>query len=158
MSVSADEFRSVLGRFSSGVTVVTTVAADGTDHGMTVNAFCSLSLEPPLVLICIEKTASAYQALVTAPAFVVNILSVDQEQIARRFSIVDIDRFEGVGYSRAQNGIAVLDEVLGIIECSRTGLHEGGDHTIIIGEVDTARAENGKPLLYYRGGYSQLER
>lgn len=158
MSVSADEFRSVLGRFSSGVTVVTTVAADGTDHGMTVNAFCSLSLEPPLVLICIEKTASAYQALVTAPAFVVNILSVDQEQIARRFSIVDIDRFESVGYSRAQNGIAVLDEVLGIIECSRTALHEGGDHTIIIGEVDTARAENGKPLLYYRGGYSLLER
>lgn len=140
------------------MTVVTTVAADGTDHGMTVNAFCSLSLEPPLVLICIEKTASAYQALVTAPAFVVNILSVDQEQIARRFSIVDIDRFESVGYSRAQNGIAVLDEVLGIIECSRTALHEGGDHTIIIGEVDTARAENGKPLLYYRGGYSLLER
>lgn len=140
------------------MTVVTTVAADGTDHGMTVNAFCSLSLEPPLVLICIEKTASAYQALVTAPAFVVNILSVDQEQIARRFSIVDIDRFESVGYSRAQNGIAVLDEVLGIIECSRTALHEGGDHTIIIGEVDTARAENGKPLLYYRGGYSSLER
>lgn len=140
------------------MTVVTTVAADGTDHGMTVNAFCSLSLESPLVLICIEKTASAYQALVTAPAFVVNILSVDQEQIARRFSIVDIDRFESVGYSRAQNGIAVLDEVLGIIECSRTALHEGGDHTIIIGEVDTARAENGKPLLYYRGGYSLLER
>src|SRR3954471_23704226 len=99
LSVSADEFRSVLGRFPSGVTVVTTKAHDGADHGMTVSAFASVSLEPPLVLISIEKTASAYAALTSASGFVVNILSASQEQIARRFAIVDIDRFEGVGYS-----------------------------------------------------------
>lgn len=158
MSVSPDEFRSILGRFPSGVTVVTTKAADGSDHGMTVSAFCSVSLEPPLVLICIEKTASAHEALTTAPAFVVNILSAKQEQIARRFSIVDIDRFEGVGFSRSRNGTAVLDDVLGVIECSRFALHDAGDHTIIVGEVETGRAEIGAPLLYYRGGYAQLER
>lgn len=158
MSVSPDEFRSVLGRFPSGVTVVTTKAADGSDHGMTVSAFCSVSLEPPLVLICIEKTASAHEALTTAPAFVVNILSAKQEQIARRFSIVDIDRFEGVGFSRSRNGTAVLDDVLGVIECSRFALHDAGDHTIIVGEVETGRAEIGAPLLYYRGGYAELER
>jgi flavin reductase (DIM6/NTAB) family NADH-FMN oxidoreductase RutF len=158
LSVSPDEFRSVLGRFPSGVTVVTTKAADGSDQGMTVSAFCSVSLEPPLVLICIEKSASAYDALTSAPGFVVNILSATQEQIARRFSIIDIDRFEGVGYDRSQNGFAVLDDVLGVIECSTFAMHEAGDHMIIVGEVEATRAENGTPLLYYRGGYAQLER
>jgi flavin reductase (DIM6/NTAB) family NADH-FMN oxidoreductase RutF len=157
LTVTPDEFRSVLGRFPSGVTVVTTKAGDGSDEGMTVSAFCSVSLDPPLVLICIEKTASAYDALTTAPAFVVNILSATQEQIARRFSIVDIDRFEGVGYSRSQNGLAVLDDVLGVIECATVAMHEAGDHTIIVGEVEATRAQNGTPLLYYRGGYAQLE-
>ena len=158
MSVSADEFRSVLGRFPSGVTVVTTKAADGSDQGMTVSAFCSVSLEPPLVLICIEKNASAYGALTSARGFVANILSASQEQIARRFSIVDIDRFEGVGYSRSQSGFAVLDDVLGVIECRSVAMHDAGDHTIIVGEVEATRAESGTPLLYYRGGYAQLER
>ena len=158
MSVSSDEFRSVLGRFPSGVTVVTTKAADGSDQGMTVSAFCSLSLEPPLILICIEKTASVYTALTKAPAFIVNVLSDKQEQIARRFAIVDIDRFEGVGFSRSRNGIVVLDDVLGVIECNRVALHDGGDHTIVVGEVEAGRVENGSPLLYYRGGYAQMER
>jgi flavin reductase (DIM6/NTAB) family NADH-FMN oxidoreductase RutF len=147
----------VLGRFPSGVTVVTTKAADGSDEGMTVSAFSSVSLEPPLVLICIEKTASVYDALTRAPGFVVNILSAKQEQIARRFSIVDIDRFEGVGFSRTQNGIAVLDDVLGIIECRKFAVHDAGDHTVIVGEVEATRVENGSPLIYYRGGYAQLE-
>ncbi len=139
------------------MTVVTTKAADGSDQGMTVTAFCSLSLEPPLVLICIEKTASVHEALTSAPAFVVNILAAKQEQIARRFSIVDIDRFEGVGFSRSRNGIALLDDILGVIECNSFALHDGGDHTIIVGEVEATRAETGAPLLYYRGGYAQLE-
>ncbi|HEV7838238.1 MAG TPA: flavin reductase family protein [Gemmatimonadaceae bacterium] len=157
MSVTPDEFRSVLGRFPSGVTVVTTKNVDGSDEGMTVSAFCSLSLNPPLVLICIEKNASAYRALTASPGFVVNILAASQEQIARRFAIVDIDRFEGVGYSRSQNGFAVLDDVLGVIECATFAMHDAGDHTIIVGEVEAARAQSGTPLLYYRGGYAQLE-
>jgi flavin reductase (DIM6/NTAB) family NADH-FMN oxidoreductase RutF len=137
--------------------VVTTKAADGSDQGMTVSAFCSLSLEPPLVLICIEKTASVHEALTRAPSFVVNVLSAKQEQLARRFAIVDIDRFEGVGFSRSGDGIAVLDDVLAVIECNRFSLLDGGDHTIVLGEVEAGRAENGTPLLYYRGGYAQLE-
>ncbi|MEA2762391.1 MAG: hypothetical protein QOD47_1675 [Gemmatimonadaceae bacterium] len=136
---------------------MTTKGTDGLDEGMTVSAFCSVSLDPPFVLICIEKNASAYAALTTAHGFVVNILAASQEQIARRFSIVDIDRFEGVGYSRTQNGFAVLDDVLGVIECARSAMHDAGDHTIIVGEVEAARAQNGTPLLYYRGGYAQLE-
>ena len=157
MTVTEDEFRNVLGRFASGVTVVTT-SANGKDYGITVSAFASVSLDPPLVLICIERTASAHDPLTTEAGFVVNILSADQEQLARRFSIVDIDRFEGVGYSRAQSGIPILDDVVAVIECTRTTLYDGGDHTIIVGRVETARALGRKPLLYYRGGYSQLER
>jgi flavin reductase (DIM6/NTAB) family NADH-FMN oxidoreductase RutF len=158
LSVNPDEFRSVLGRFPSGVTVVTTKARDGADHGMTVSAFASVSLDPPLVLICIEKNASAYAALTEARGFVVNILSANQEQLARRFAIVDIDRFEGIGYTRSQNGFAILDDVLGVIECNVSAKHDAGDHTIIVGEVEATRAESGSPLLYYRGGYAQLER
>jgi flavin reductase ActVB len=148
----------VLGRFPSGVTVVTTKSSDGSDQGMTVSAFCSVSLDPPLVLICIEKNASAYEALTTSKGFVVNVLSAKQEQIARRFAIIDIDRFQGVGYARSQRGYAVLDDVLGIIECNTVATHDAGDHTIIVGEVEATTAENGSPLLYYRGGYAQLER
>lgn len=158
MTVTEDEFRNVLGRFASGVTVVTAVTADGKDQGMTVSAFCSVSLVPSLVLICIERNASAHAALTTTDLFVVNILSADQEQIARRFAIEGIDRFEGVAYTRAHSGIAVLEHVIAVVECRRTTLYSGGDHTIIVGEVEAERAENGKPLLYYRGGYSQLER
>jgi len=157
LSVSPDEFRAVLGRFPSGVSVVTTRAADGTDQGMTVSAFSSVSLEPPLILICIEKSASAHGALTTANGFVVNVLSAKQEQVARRFAIVDIDRFEGVGFTRSSQGFAILDDVLAVIECDRVSMFDGGDHTIILGEVETTRAENGTPLLYYRGGYAQLE-
>lgn len=156
--ISSDEFRAVLGRFASGVTVVTTKAANGSDEGMTVSAFSSLSLAPPLVLICIEKTASVHDALTEAEGFVVNILSAGQEQIARRFAIVDIDRFQGVGFTRSGQGYAVLDDVLSVIECRRFALHDGGDHTIIVGEVNASRIEAGAPLLYYRGGYAQLER
>jgi len=136
---------------------VTTKNGDGSDEGMTVSAFCSVSLDPPLVLICIEKSASAYEALTTASGFVVNILAASQEQVARRFSIVDVDRFEGVGYSRSPNGTAVLDDVLGVIECTNFAMHDAGDHTIIVGEVEAARAQSGTPLLYYRGGYAQME-
>lgn len=147
----------MLGRFPSGVTVVTTRAADGSDQGMTVSAFSSVSLEPPLVLICIEKSASAHEALTTASGFVVNVLSAKQEQLARRFAIVDIDRFEGVGFTRSSQGYAIVDDVLAVIECDRVSTCDGGDHTIILGEVETTHAEPGTPLLYYRGGYAQLE-
>ena len=122
--------------------MVTTKGADGSDQGMTVSAFCSVSLEPPLILICIEKSASAYPALTAAEGF----------------AIIDIDRFEGVGFTRSSNGYAVLDDVLGVLECRRFQIHDGGDHTIILGEVEATRVERGTPLLYYRGGYAQLER
>ncbi|HVF40482.1 MAG TPA: flavin reductase family protein [Gemmatimonadaceae bacterium] len=158
MTVDQHAFRSVLGRFATGVTVVTGCDAAGEDHGMTVSAFCSLSLDPAMVLICVDHTASMYKLLTSATHFVVNILTEDQEAIARRFAEPDPHRFDGIGFTRAQNGLAVIHDVLGCLECRIVARYEGGDHGIFIGEVDVAEAGDGKPLLYYRGGYAQLER
>ena len=158
MTVDQSAFRAVLGRFASGVTIVTAVDRRGRDVGMTVSAFASLSLDPPLVLICIDHDASIYGVLSKTTHFTANILSSGQEAIARRFAEKDTNRFDGIGYERGQNGTAVLFDVLGYVECKVVSRHEEGDHDIIIGAVEVAEANEGKPLLYYRGGYAQLER
>lgn len=158
MSLDPDAFRAVLGRFASGVTVVTASGADGTDHGMTVSAFASLSLYPPLVLICVEHTASMHDLLTTAEYFAINVLSSQQEALARRFAETGAQRFTGVGYTHGENNVPILNGVLAYVECRRVAMHEGGDHTIIIGETQSAVVSDGSPLLYYRGGFARLER
>jgi len=137
---------------------VTAVDRRSRDVGMTVSALSSVSLEPPLVLICIAHDASIYGSLSKATHFIANILCEGQEAIARRFAERGTNRFDGIGYERGQNGAAVLLETLGYIECEVVARHEAGDHDVIIGEVEVAVANEGKPLLYYRGGYAQLER
>ena len=159
MSLDQDEFRSVLGRFATGVTVVTVAGKQGRDYGITVTAFTSLSLEPPLVLVCIDHDASILPAFTSASHFVVNVLAAHQEAIARRFSEPDADqRFEGLGFTRGQTGPAVLEDVLASLECRVVKSAVGGDHTIFIGEVEAASVRQDTPLLYYRGGYTQIER
>ena len=158
MTVDPHSFRAILGRFASGVTVVTMLDTKGDDRGMTVNAFCSVSLEPPLVLICIDHAASIYKQMSEAKDFTVNILSEGQEAMARRFAGPHPDRFEGIGFSRGGNGIAILSDVLGYLQCRVVATHVTGDHDVIVGEVEEAMADEGRPLLYYRGGYAQLER
>jgi flavin reductase (DIM6/NTAB) family NADH-FMN oxidoreductase RutF len=157
--IDPDTFRSVLGRFASGITVVTARDGDGRHYGMTVSAFCSVSLVPPLILVCIDLAASMHDALISAPHFAVNILSADQEPLSRRFSGLDEHhRFDGLGYTIGVTGSALLEEALAHIECRRLAQHAAGDHTVIIGEVEAAVAHDARPLLYYRGGYAQLER
>lgn len=159
MSLDSDLFRSVLGRFASGVTVVTARDSAGRDHGMTVSAFTSLSLTPPLILVCIDRAASVYSALAAAEWIVVNVLSASQEALSRRFSHLEAEsRFDGIGFSRAPHGAPILDEVLACLECRLVARHQGGDHDILVAEVETAWAREERPLLYYRGGYAQLER
>lgn len=158
MTVDQSSFRAVLGRFASGVTVVTAVDKRGRDIGMTVSAFASVSLDPPLVLICIDHTASIYNSIAKVTHFVANVLSEGQEALARRFAEKNPNRFDGIGYDRGQSGGPVLDEILGYVECEVIARHEAGDHDIIIGAVEVAVYKEGKPLLYYRGGYAQLER
>src|ERR1700733_1020145 len=156
MPVDKDEFRSALSHFASSVTVVTARGADQTPCGLTVSAFSSLSLEPPLILICIEKRASIHEHLKEGSYFAVNILAEDQEIISRRFASKDPERFSGVGYSPSPAGAPFLDGALAHIECRVVSAYEGGDHTIFLGEVETAGTKEGKPLIYFRGGYSGL--
>ena len=151
-------FRSVLSRFASGVTVVTAMGPDGVDHGMTVSAFCSLSLEPPLILVCIDHGTVMHGILEGAKTFTVNVLAAEQEDLARKFSDPDNDRFEGTSYTRGANGLALLTGAAAWLECELTQRYEGGDHTIFVGRVDAADAGDAQPLVYYRGGYGQLER
>ena len=159
MTIDPDTFRSVLGRFASGITVLTARDETGNDCGMTISAFCSLSLVPPLVLVCVDHVASMHDMLLRASHFAVNILAAHQEPISRRFSGPDEHkRFDGVGYARGKSGAALLDDALAHIECRRVKHHEAGDHTVVIGEVEAATPYDDRPLLYYRGGYAQLER
>jgi flavin reductase (DIM6/NTAB) family NADH-FMN oxidoreductase RutF len=150
-------FRSVLGRFASGVTVLTTRAGDE-DHGMTASAFCSVSLSPPLVLACIDEAASMMEPLRSAEHLGISVLSEGQEELSRRFAEIEGDRFEGVGFRRGNTGVALLDGALAHLECRIVARHPAGDHVIYVAEVLDARAFDARPLIYYRSGYAVLER
>jgi flavin reductase (DIM6/NTAB) family NADH-FMN oxidoreductase RutF len=157
--IDSDTFRSVLGRFASGVSIVTARDNAGVDHGMTVSAFSSASLEPPLVLVCIDHTASMHGLLLEHPRFGISILSSEQEAYSRRFAAdPDTGRFDGIAYGRGDSGVVLLDDALAHLECKVIAHHEAGDHTIFIAEVERAEPRHGRPLLYYRGVYAQLER
>lgn len=156
--IDPDTFRAILGRFATGVTVVTTRDADGRDHGMTVSAFASVSLTPPLVLACIAQTAEMHPAILEARHFGVSILAASQEALSRRFSDPLPDRFDGIGYRRTDSGVILLDDALAQLECAVTARHAAGDHTVVVGQVETGAVRHASPLLYYRGGYAQLER
>lgn len=157
MAVTPDEFREGLSRFASGVTVVTTLDTDGLPHGLTVSAFCSLSLEPPLVLICIEKGIRSHQALSSASRFVVNILSAEQLDVSSRFASALEDRFEGVEWRGGIGGLPVLEGTLASLECTIHSNFEGGDHTIFVGHVESISVSDRAPLLYFKSTYRELE-
>lgn len=157
MSVSPDEFRSALGAFASGVTVVTAKGEGGRPAGVTVSAFSSLSLEPPLVLFCLDKRTAALDAFVAGSHFVVNVLAEDQSAVANGFASPEPDRFAGVNVTLGTSGCPVLSGAAATLECRRTAVHDGGDHLIIVGEVERAAHDATKtPLLYGRGRYGRF--
>jgi flavin reductase (DIM6/NTAB) family NADH-FMN oxidoreductase RutF len=135
---------------------VTVAQPDGHPAGMTASSLASVSLQPPLVLVCIDHEADMHQLIVAAPEFVVNILESDQEDLSRRFADPIENRFDGVGYHRSAEGLVLLDGALAHIECERHTLFPGGDHTIVLGRVIGGNTGDGRPLLYYRGGYAAL--
>ena len=156
--IDSDSFRAALGRFASGVTVLTARDHGGRDHGMTVSAFCSVSLEPSYVLVCIGHDASMHGLMMKVQHVGISVLSNEQEPLSRRFADPESDRFDGIGYARGENGVALLDDALVHLECDVVARYEAGDHTIVVCAVERAEAYDGRPLLYYRGGYAQLER
>jgi flavin reductase (DIM6/NTAB) family NADH-FMN oxidoreductase RutF len=157
MTVANADFRKVLGHFATGITVVTATLPDGKRFGFTVNAFSSLSLNPPLILVCVGNGGEAGAAMNAASHFAVNILADDQENLSRQFSSRVPDRFEGVGSTNGTSGAPLLEGCIGYLECRKTSAHTEGDHAIIIGEVLSAECrDDGLPLLYFRSGYRRV--
>lgn len=157
----ARHFRDVLGRFATGVTVVTSVS-NGEPVGMTCQSFCSVSLSPPLVLFCPAKTSRAWPLMRQAGFFCVNLLAADQTDISNGMATKGVEKYDGVAWSPTKTGAPLLDGVVGFIDCTVERVHEAGDHYIVVGRVqelgfgaggDAGPEEDAAPLTFYRGRY-----
>jgi flavin reductase (DIM6/NTAB) family NADH-FMN oxidoreductase RutF len=157
MRFEPSEFRRILGHWVTGVAVIAARSPAGKLCGLTANAVTSVSLDPPLILACIDHSADSHDCVRAAGAFSVSILASDQERVARRFAAWDIaEKFEGIAYSVGVTGAPILEDALAWIECRVHAEHVAGDHTVFIGEVVGGDAREGTPLLYYRGGFGRF--
>ena len=149
--------RDALGCFATGVTVVTCVDPAGTPAGLTVNSFTSVSLEPPLLLVCVHKLAASAAALIGVSHFAINVLQTGQQPASIRFATRDEDRFGVTPWSCGEAGAPILKDSLGVFECERFAVYDGGDHHILVGQVVKASFDAGlDPLLFFRGRYRRL--
>ncbi len=155
MTFDSRKQRQVLGHFATGVTVVTTDGAAGS-HGMTANAFASLSLNPPLIMVAVDKRAAMLEFLQKNRCFAVNILSLDQEHLSRRFAVPGPKDFSDLDVSTAATGSPILADAVAYLDCRVHDILPGGDHEIFVGEILAGDFQGGDPLLYYAGGYRQL--
>jgi flavin reductase (DIM6/NTAB) family NADH-FMN oxidoreductase RutF len=156
MAIEPQELRRVMSHFATGVTVITTKDGAGNPTGLTANAFMSLSLDPPLVLISVDKSATCYSCFETNNGFTVNFLGEDQEEISRRFATKGADKFAGLQWHLGSNGAAMIDGAIGHVACKITECHDGGDHTIVVGEIIDVSATGDRPLLFFKGKYQRL--
>jgi flavin reductase (DIM6/NTAB) family NADH-FMN oxidoreductase RutF len=146
--------RDIMGRFPTGVTVVASLDAQGAAFGLTVNSFTSVSLDPPLVLVCIDGGAASYRSLMVAQHFAVSVLASDQAGVADRFASGPSEgRFEDVRWHGAGYGSPVLDGAVAWLECSRHEVFAAGDHSILLGRVESVGGEDRPALLFHRGRY-----
>ncbi|MBM08462.1 MAG: hypothetical protein CMF69_02635 [Magnetovibrio sp.] len=150
------EFRNALGRFATGVTVVTTIGPSGKAEGITANSFSALSLKPPLILWCIGKSTPTYKSFITCTHFSVNVLKADQLDISRRFATASHDKFAGLDWREGAGGVPLLNDSLAAFECEFYANHEGGDHSILVGKVYNFSYTDGAPLLFNAGKYEKM--
>lgn len=149
--------RDALGCFATGVTVVTCLDQHDRPAGLTVNSFTSVSLDPPLLLVCLAKAAASAGPLIRAGHFAVNVLQAGQQPASIRFSTRDEDRFGSTPWSRGEGGAPILKDSLGVFECEAYAVYDGGDHHILVGRVVKASFDPTlDPLLYFRGKYRRL--
>jgi len=158
MTIDSREFRDALGRFATGVTIITTRDGRGEPVGITANAFASLSLDPPLVLFNLNRRAYSLNAFLGARHFAVNILEVGQEGLSSAFANALSEKWDGVDYETWDTGAPILNGCLTNLECRLHETHEGGDHLIMVGRVLKIRMDrHGEPLLYFGSRYCRLE-
>jgi 3-hydroxy-9,10-secoandrosta-1,3,5(10)-triene-9,17-dione monooxygenase reductase component len=157
-AVDAGRFRQVLGRFCTGVTVVTAVDG-GRPVGFACQAFAALSLDPPMVLFCPARTSATWQAIERAGRFCANVLGAHQQELSQRFGSRGPDKFAGVHWSPSPSGAPVLGAALAWVEAEVTAVHDGGDHHVVLGRVTDLGCADGSdpPLLFYRGGYTAAQ-
>lgn len=158
MGVDALSFRRALGQFASGVTVVTTRDASARPLGLTVSAFCSVSLRPPLVLACIDHRSEANAGMRESGLFAASVLAEGQEEVSRRFAAPVRDKTEGFTFLEGRLGLPLVPGALAHVECRVRSFHDEGDHAVWVGEVQALAAYPGRPLLYHAGGYRRLEK
>lgn len=156
MAIDPRELRNAMGLFATGVTIITTKDTTGKPFGLTANAFSSLSLDPPLLLVCIDKKVDCYACFDESKVFVVNFLARNQEDLSTRFATKGIEKFEGVSYTLGSLGVPLLDGALAHLECKVAACYEGGDHTIYTGEIQSMATSEAEPLLFYQGKYRSL--
>lgn len=157
MAVSLEEFRSIVGSFPTGVTVVTTAGADGVPRGLTSNAFTSVSADPPLLLVCVGKTSRSLPALLDARSFVVHFLDEAATGLSATFASRADDKFAGLAWrpSAVANGAPILrDGVVAYAECQTHAEIDAGDHIILVGQIEAGDRREGVPLIYYQRQYS----
>lgn len=145
--------RNAFGAFATGVTVITTRQDDGTPRGFTANSFTSVSLDPPLLLVCLAKSAHSAGVFATAPHFAVNILAEDQKAVSGLFASRAPDKFAQCGWSPGHAGVPLLDGTLAGFTCARHAVVDAGDHLVLIGRVEAFSTREGQPLGYFRGNY-----
>ena len=145
--------RNLLGQFATGVTVITTRGADGRKVGMTANSFSSVSLDPPLVLWSLARTAPSVNDFLNASHFAINVLGSDQHGLSGHFARPAADKFAGIGHVEATAGVPVLDGAIATLVCRNLTQYEGGDHLIFLGEIEHYRHSGGEPLVFHAGQY-----
>ena len=155
-SISEADLKSVMGRFATGVTIVTAVD-EGSAVGFTCQSFVSLSLDPPLIALAPAKSSTSWPRIFRAGSFCVNILSDAQRDLCMAFAVPGGDKFSGISWSPASRGAPILDESLAFVECQLELVHDAGDHEIVVGRVLAVGQGNGSPLLYYRSRLASME-
>ena len=156
MSVDADGFRAALGQFASGITVVTTRDAEGHPLGLTVSAFSSVSLEPPLVLVSVDTRSETHAGFKASGMFAVSVLAEGQDEVSRLFARGGRKKFAAVPMQTGTHGLLLVPDALAHLECAVRASHPAGDHTIYVGEILSLSVRPGRPLVYHRGAYRHL--
>lgn len=154
--LTSDEFRDVIGRFASGVAIITT-ALNGTPYGTTASAVASVTLEPPMLLICMNRESGTGRAITVVRRFAVNILSEDQADLAARFATKDRSKFSGVPTGHSEHGIPMLEGSLATLECLVAHQVQAGTHVVFLGGVESGCGRQGPPLAYFRGQFGRVE-
>lgn len=158
MAIDTRDFRNALGCFATGVTIITTLDDDNAPIGITANSFSSLSLDPPLVLFCLDRNANSFDAFHSNRHFAVNVLREDQQELSNRFARSSPDKWSGVEFEAWDSGSPIFEGCIANMECDVDQIIEGGDHVIIVGKVSRweYEAADCRPLLYYKGRYEGI--